>query len=68
MKKWNPYSKKYDKLHRNGGSPPKLFVKDKLKIALKYLREYRTMESIGAYYEVKKTLYEMVLELFWEIY
>jgi hypothetical protein len=47
--------KEYDKVHRNGGSPPKLSVDDKLKIALRYLREYRTMESIGSDYGVSKS-------------
>ena len=47
--------KEYDKLHKMGGSPPKLTVEDKLMITLKYLREYRTMESIGADYGVKKS-------------
>jgi hypothetical protein len=47
--------KEYDKLHKAGGSPPKLAVKDKLTVTLKYLREYRTMESIGADYGVSKS-------------
>src|SRR5215469_1882986 len=47
--------KEYDKMHKRGGSPPKLTVKDKLTVALKYLREYRTMESIGADYGVSKS-------------
>ena len=47
--------KEYDELHKKGGSPPKLSVKDKLTIMLKYLREYRTMESIGADYGVSKS-------------
>jgi predicted DNA-binding protein YlxM (UPF0122 family) len=37
------------------GSPPQLTVEDKLYITLKYLREYRTMESIGAEYGVGKS-------------
>lgn len=45
----------YDTMHKAGGSPPKLTVKDKLTVALKYLREYRTMESIGADYGVSKS-------------
>ncbi|MDR2178324.1 MAG: transposase family protein, partial [Treponema sp.] len=40
--------KVFDILHRRGGKPPKLTIEDKLYITLKYLREYRTMESIGA--------------------
>ena len=47
--------KEYDKMHKLGGSPPKLAVEDKLTITLKYLREYRTMESIGADYGVSKS-------------
>jgi hypothetical protein len=47
--------REYDKIHKKGGSPPKLTVKDKLTAALKYLREYRTMESIGADYIVSKS-------------
>ena len=47
--------KEYDKMHKLGGSPPKLAVQDKLTITLKYLREYRTMESIGADYGVSKS-------------
>jgi hypothetical protein len=35
--------KEYDALHRKGGKPPKLAVKNKLDITLKYLREYQTM-------------------------
>jgi hypothetical protein len=46
--------KEYDALHQKGGKPPKLTVKDKLCIALKYLREYRTMDSIAAEYGVCK--------------
>jgi hypothetical protein len=44
----------YNALHRKGGKPPKLTVKDKLDITLKYLREYRTMDSIAAEYGVCK--------------
>jgi predicted DNA-binding protein YlxM (UPF0122 family) len=47
--------KEYNKLHKQGGSPAKLTVQDKLTIALKYLREYRTMESIAADYGVSKS-------------
>jgi predicted DNA-binding protein YlxM (UPF0122 family) len=45
----------FDELHKQGGKPPKLTVEDKLYIALKYLREYRAMESIGAEYGVGKS-------------
>ena len=44
----------YDALHQNGGKPPKLTVEDKLYVTLKYLREYRTMDSIAAEYRVCK--------------
>jgi predicted DNA-binding protein YlxM (UPF0122 family) len=47
--------KEYNKMHRLGGAPPKLTVKDKLTVTLKYLREYRTMESIGADFNVSKS-------------
>ena len=47
--------KEYNKLHETGGSPPKLAVPDKLMATLKYYREYRTMESIGAEYGVSKS-------------
>ena len=46
--------KEYDTLHPKGGKPPKLTVEDKLYITLKYLREYRTMDSIAAEYGVCK--------------
>jgi hypothetical protein len=46
--------REYDALHEKGGKPPKLTVKDKLCITLKYLREYRTMDSIAAEYGVCK--------------
>ena len=47
--------KEFDILHRKGGKPPTLSVEDKLYITLKYLREYRTMESIGTEYGVVKS-------------
>ena len=46
--------KEYEILHEKGGKPPKLTVADKLSITLKYLREYRTMDSIAAEYGVCK--------------
>jgi hypothetical protein len=46
--------KEFDALHKNGGKPPKLTAEDKLYIALKYLREYRRMDSIAAEYGVCK--------------
>ena len=46
--------KKFNILHKNGGKPPKLTPEDKLCIALKYVREYRTMDSIATEYGVCK--------------
>jgi predicted DNA-binding protein YlxM (UPF0122 family) len=46
--------KEYDTLHLSGGKPPTLTVEDKLYVSLKYLREYRTMDSIAAEYGVSK--------------
>jgi hypothetical protein len=46
--------KEFDILHKNGGKPPKLTVEGKLYITLKYLREYRMMDSIAAEYGVCK--------------
>jgi len=46
--------KEFGAMHKNGGKPPKLTPEDKLYIALKYLREYRTMDSIAAEYGVCK--------------
>jgi hypothetical protein len=45
----------FDKLHKPGGRPPKMTVAGKLTAALKYLREYRTMESIAADYGAAKS-------------
>ena len=47
--------KEFTKLHKVGGRPPKLSIQDKLFVTLKYLREYRTMESIGAEYGIAKS-------------
>lgn len=47
--------KAYERLHRQGGKPPKLSVEDKLMMTLQYLREYRTMEHIGYDYGVSKS-------------
>jgi hypothetical protein len=47
--------KEYEKMHIKGGSPPKMSVDDKLYATLIYLREYRTMESIGRDYGVSKS-------------
>ncbi|GHT81554.1 hypothetical protein FACS1894130_13300 [Spirochaetia bacterium] len=41
-------------MHKSGGKPPKLSTESKLYITLKYLREYRTMDSIAAEYGVCK--------------
>jgi hypothetical protein len=46
--------KEFNALHKNGGKPPKLTPEDKLYSTLKYLREYRTMDSIAAEYGVCK--------------
>ena len=45
----------YSKIHKKGGSPPKMSVEDKLYATIKYLREYRTMEHIGGDYGVSKS-------------
>jgi hypothetical protein len=55
MKMKEILNKEYEKMHQKGGSPPKMSVEDKLYAALKYLREYRTMESIGGDYGVSKS-------------
>jgi len=47
--------KEYGKMHKKGGSPPKMTVEDKLYATLKYLREYRTMEHISGDYGVSKS-------------
>ncbi|GHV09539.1 hypothetical protein FACS189485_22250 [Spirochaetia bacterium] len=54
--------KGFDKLHLQGGKPPSLTVQDKLFITLKYLREYQTMESIGAEYGVCKGTVSMAVK------
>jgi hypothetical protein len=46
--------REFNALHKKGGKPPKLTAEDKLYITLKYLREYRTMDSIAAEYGVCK--------------
>jgi hypothetical protein len=46
--------KEFNEMHKDGGKPPKLKPEDKLYIALKYLREYRIMDSIAAEYCVCK--------------
>ena len=46
--------KEFDEMHKSGGKPSKLTPEDKLYITLKYLREYRTMDSIAAEYGVCK--------------
>jgi hypothetical protein len=54
--------KEYDVLHQKGGKPPKLTIEDKLYITLKYLREYRTMDSIAAEYGVCKGTVCLVIQ------
>jgi len=46
--------KEFNVMHKSGGKPPKLTPENKLYITLKYLREYRTMDSIAAEYGVCK--------------
>jgi hypothetical protein len=46
--------REYGTLHLKGGKPSKLTVTDKRYLTLKYLREYRTMDSIAAEYGVCK--------------
>ena len=46
--------KEFEKMHKIGGKPPKLTPEDKLYVTLKYLRDYRTMDSIAAEYKVCK--------------
>jgi len=41
-------------MHKSGGKPPKLTPEDKLYVTLKYLRDYRTMDSIASEYKVCK--------------
>ena len=55
MKMVEILEKEYRKMHKRGGSPPKMTVEDKLYATLKYLREYRTMEHIGGDYGVSKS-------------
>jgi hypothetical protein len=51
----NILPKEVTKLHKAGGRPSKLAVAEKLTATLKYLREYRTMESIVADYGAAKS-------------
>ena len=46
--------KEFNAMHKSGGKPPKLTPEGKLYVTLKYLREYRTMDSIAAEYGVCK--------------
>ena len=46
--------KEFNIMHKKGGKPPKLTPEDKLYITLKYLRDYRTMDSIATDYMVCK--------------
>jgi len=47
--------KEYSRMHKKGGSPPKMSVEDKLYATMKYLHEYRTMEHISGDYGVSKS-------------
>ena len=46
--------KEFNTMHKSGGKPPKLTPEDKLYVTLKYLRDYRTMDSIASEYKVCK--------------
>jgi len=46
--------KEFNAMHKSGGKPPKLTCEDKLYVTLKYLRDYRTMDSIASEYKVCK--------------
>ena len=46
--------KEFNIMHKSGGKPPKLTPEDKLYVTLKYLRDYRTMDSIASEYKVCK--------------
>jgi hypothetical protein len=46
--------KEFIAMHTRGGKPPTLTPEDKLYVTLKYLREYRTMDSLAAEYGVCK--------------
>ena len=45
----------YERLHKQGGRPPKLSVLDRLVITLGYYREYRTMAHIAFDYDISKS-------------
>jgi len=45
----------FERLHKEGGRPPRLSVLDKLIVTLGYYREYRTMHHIGFDYGVSKS-------------
>jgi hypothetical protein len=55
--------KEFNEMHKRGGRPPTLTPEDKLYVALKYLREYRTMHSIAAEYGVCKGT--VCLAIYW---
>ena len=46
--------REYNTMHKSGGKPPKLTCEDKLYVTLKYLRDYRAMDSIASEYKVCK--------------
>lgn len=45
----------FERLHKQGGRPPKLSVLDRLVITIGYYREYRTMAHIGFDYDISKS-------------
>jgi hypothetical protein len=54
--------KEFVALYKKRGKPPKLTLEDKLYIALKHLREYRSMDSIGAEYGISKGTVCLVIQ------
>jgi len=53
----------HKKLHKNGGKPnTKLYVEDKLLLALQYWREYRTMEHLAFDYNTVKSYVHKSIE------
>ena len=47
--------REYEKLHTQGGRPPRLSVLDKLVVTLGYYHDYRTMSNIAFDYGVSKS-------------
>jgi hypothetical protein len=54
--------KEFGALHKNGDKPPKLTAKDKPCIDLKYLKDYRAMDSIAAEYGVCKGMFCLAIQ------